>query len=167
LVPDATVTATDEATKIATVRKTGADGSYVIPSLAVDPYTISISKDGFNTYTVSGIILHPATTANISGILQPGSVTDKITVTAAAVQVETTTSEISTEVNSAQVSTLPMNGRNYQALATVMPGVQNTSAGNALTTGGRSTNNALSVNGLSQSRTSMRWMAYGTRIPAT
>ena len=153
LVPDATVTATDEATKIATVRKTGADGSYVIPSLAVDPYTISISKDGFNTYTVSGIILHPATTANISGILQPGSVTDKITVTAAAVQVETTTSEISTEVNSAQVSTLPMNGRNYQALATVMPGVQNTSAGNALTTGGRSTNNALSVNGLSQSRT--------------
>jgi len=153
LVPDATVTATDEATKITTIRKTGPDGSYVIPSLTVDPYTISISKEGFNTYTVSGIALHPATTANINGTLQPGSVTDKITVTAAAVQVETSTSEISTEVNSAQVSTLPMNGRNYQALATVMPGVQNTSAGSALTTGGRSTNNALSVNGLSQSRT--------------
>ena len=153
LVAEATVTATDEATKITTVRQTGPDGSYVIPSLTVDPYTISVSKQGFNTYSVSGIVLHPATTANINATLQPGSVTDKITVTAAAVQVETSTSEISTEVNAAQVSTLPMNGRNYQALATVMPGVQNTSAGNALTTGGRSTNNALSVNGLSQSRT--------------
>jgi hypothetical protein len=150
LVPEATVSATDEATKITTVRQTGPDGSYVIPSLSVDSYTISISKPGFNTYTVTGIMLHPATTANINGSLQPGSVTDKVTVTAAAVQVETSTSEIATEVNAAQISTLPLNGRNYQALATVMPGVQNTSAGNALTTGGRSTNNALSVNGLSQ-----------------
>src|ERR1035437_1851656 len=153
VVPDATVTAIDEATRITTVRKTGPDGSYVIPSLTVDTYTVSISKPGFDTYTVTGIILHPATTADIDGSLKPGSVTDKVTVTAAAVQVETSTSEIATEVDAAQISTLPLNGRNYQALATVMPGVQNTSAGNALTTGGRSTNNALSVNGLAQSRT--------------
>ena len=127
LVPDATVTATDEATKITTERQTGPDGSYVIPSLPVDTYSISISKAGFNTYTVSGIVLHPATTANINGALQPGSVTDKITVTAAAVQVETSTSEISTEVNSAQVSTLPMNG----------PGAGNSDAGRAEHIGGK------------------------------
>ena len=44
LVPDATVTATDEATKITTERQTGPDGAYVIPSLPVDTYSISISK---------------------------------------------------------------------------------------------------------------------------
>src|SRR5690242_4439529 len=42
LVTDATVTATDEATRITTVRQSGPDGSYVIPSLTVDPYTISV-----------------------------------------------------------------------------------------------------------------------------
>src|ERR1017187_10502304 len=44
VVPDATVTAIDEATRITTVRKTGPDGSYVIPSLTIDTYTVSISK---------------------------------------------------------------------------------------------------------------------------
>jgi hypothetical protein len=56
-------------------------------------------------------------------------------------------------VDAAATANLPLNGRNYQGLASLMPGVQNTSAGSALGTGGRATNNAISVNGLSQSRT--------------
>ena len=67
--------------------------------------------------------------------------------TATAAQVEVATPEVSSDVSGSQVQTLPLNGRNYQALAAVMPGVQNTSAGNGLGTGGRATNNVISVNG--------------------
>jgi hypothetical protein len=45
-----------------------------------------------------------------------------------------------------------MNGRNYQGIAGLMPGVVNTSQGSALGTGGRSTNSVLSINGLDTSR---------------
>jgi len=45
-----------------------------------------------------------------------------------------------------------MNGRNYMGLAMLMPGVQNTSSGSALTTGGRSTQSSLSINGMAVAR---------------
>src|ERR1700761_7045751 len=152
IVTDATVTITDQATHTATVRQSNNDGTFVVPGLAVSTYSVSITKSGFQTYAVSGIILPPAVTATVNGTLKAGASNTTINVEAGAVQVETATIENSASVDAAQVNTLPLNGRNYQGLASLMPGVQNTSAGTALTTGGRSTNNALSVNGLGQNR---------------
>ncbi len=148
VLPGATVTVEDEGTHIKTVVRSNQDGSFIAPGLPVDSYSVGISKQGFQSYSVTGILLHPATTSTINGTLSPGSVSTGITVTAAAALVETSTSEVANEVDSAEIESIPLNGRNYQGLATVMPGVQNTSEGNALGTGGRSTGNALSVNGL-------------------
>ena len=153
VVPDATVTITDLATKAIIVRQSNNDGTFVVPGLGVSTYAVSIAKSGFQTYSVTGITLHPAVTATVNGELKTGAISTSVTVSADVVQVETATIENSASVDAAQVNTLPLNGRNYQGLSSLMPGVQNTSAGTALTTGGRSTNNALSVNGLSQSRT--------------
>jgi len=153
LVPNATVTVQNQGTKTSTTIQSNGDGSFIAPGLPVGTYTVSIGSPGFQTYTLTGIILHPATTATVNGVLQPGSAATSVTVSANAVQVETATIENASSVDAAQVSTLPLNGRNYQGLATLMPGVQNTSAGVALTTGGRATSNALSVNGLAQSGT--------------
>jgi hypothetical protein len=85
--------------------------------------------------------------ATVNASLQLGAVGTSVSVEASAAQVQTTTSENTHEVAGTQVSTLPLNGRNYQALAVVMPGVVNSSSGSALGTGGRSTNNVLSING--------------------
>ncbi len=153
MVPDATVTIQDMGTLAKTVHQSNNDGSFVFPGLNVGSYSISIAKAGFQTYTVTGVQLHPAVTATINGSLKLGATSTSVTISAAAVQVETATIENSASVDAAQISTLPLNGRNYQGLATLMPGVQNTSAGTGLTTGGRATSNALSVNGLSQSST--------------
>ena len=153
IIPDATVTIVDLATKTTTVRQTNNDGTFIVPGLPVSTYSVSIAKTGFATYAVSGIVLHPAVTATINGNLKAGALNSSVTVSADAVQVETATIENSASVDAAQVNTLPLNGRNYQALSSLMPGVQNTSAGSALTTGGRSTSNVLSVNGLGQART--------------
>jgi hypothetical protein len=153
IVPDATVTIVDQATKTTIVRQSNNDGAFVVPGLTVSTYSVSIAKDGFETYSVTGIILHPAVTATVNSVLKLGTTNTSVTISADAVQVETATIENSASVDAAQINTLPLNGRNYQGLSSLMPGVQNTSAGTSLTTGGRSTNNVLSVNGLSQNRT--------------
>jgi hypothetical protein len=153
VVPGASVTTKNQETDFSATARTNANGTFVVPNLPVGTYSVEIAKPGFETYQESDIILHPATVANITATLKLGSVATQVSVQASAIQVQTSTSEVSHDVSGTQTATLPLNGRNYQALAVVIPGVNNTSAGSALGTGGRSTNNVLSVNGLPQSTT--------------
>lgn len=152
VVSGATVTLTDDATKVSTVTKTNSDGVYIVRDLVVDTYTVAITRKGFKTYTVPGVELHPTETATVNATLAVGAETQNVTVTAVSSEVETTTPEVSADVSSEEVSTLPMNGRNYQALAVMMPGVTSSSQGTSLGTGGRSTSSVLSINGLDVSR---------------
>jgi hypothetical protein len=152
VVPGATVIITDEATKVAIQTTTNSGGTYVAPDLNVATYSVTFSKAGFKTYTVNGVELHPATTATANGVLAVGVQTQTVTVEAASTQVETSTPETSADIDADEVSTLPMNGRNYQALAVMMPGVTASSQGTSLGTGGRSTSSVLSINGLDVSR---------------
>jgi hypothetical protein len=147
VVANATVTATDEATKVSAVHQTNATGGFVFPGLPVDPYSLTVTTAGFAPYKEAGIVLHPGMTAGRNITLQPKSTTEQVVVDATEVQVETVTPEVSGDVSSAQVSTMPLNGRNFASLAAVMPGVQNLSAGTALGSGGRSTSNTVSING--------------------
>jgi Carboxypeptidase regulatory-like domain len=147
VIPGASISIRDLNTNAATATNSNNDGSFVVPGLPVDAYSVTISKPGFGTFSSTGIVLHPATTTSVIARLKPGAANTSVTVSAAAVEVETATPEIANSVYSAQVSTLPLNGRNYQGLASAMPGVQNLSAGTALGTGGRSTDSELSVNG--------------------
>ena len=152
VVPGATVTLTDDATKVSTATKTNSDGVYIVRDLGVATYTVAFTKPGFKTYTVSGVELHPTETATVNGALTVGAETQSVTVAAVSTEVETTTPEVSADLSSEEVSTLPMNGRNYQALAVMMPGVTASSQGTSLGTGGRSTSSVLSINGLDVSR---------------
>lgn len=147
VVPNATVMVTDEATNVTTTHQTNGQGGFVFPGLPVDTYKISVKSSGFAPYTESGVVLHPGITEDRDVKLQPSSASEQVVVDATETQVETVTPEVSSDVSSAQVSTLPLNGRNYGALAAVMPGVQNLSAGTTLGTGGRATSNVISVNG--------------------
>jgi hypothetical protein len=147
VVGNATVTVTDEATKVSSAHETNATGGFVFPGLPVDPYSLTVTSSGFASYKESGIVLHPGMTAGKNITLQPKSTTEQVVVDATEAQVETVTPEVSGDVSSAQVSTMPLNGRNFGSLAAVMPGVQNLSAGSSMGTGGRSTSNTISVNG--------------------
>ena len=152
VVAGATVTLTDVDTNVAIKTTTNGDGDYVAPGLTVDTYTVTFSKAGFKSYSVTGVELHPAQTATVNGTLAVGAATQTVTVKATSTEVETTTPEVSADIDADQVSTLPMNGRNYQGLAGMMPGVTNLQQGSAMTTGGRSTNSQLSINGLDVAR---------------
>jgi hypothetical protein len=152
VVPGATVKFTDEATKVAIETQSNGDGSYVSPGLTVSSYTVTIAKPGFKKYTVTGIELHPTETVQVNGTLTIGITTENVTVQATSTDVELSSAENSAYISGEQVSSLPMNGRNYSSVAGLLPGVNNTSQGSALTTGGRSTSSSLSINGMAVSR---------------
>ncbi|MGH9470826.1 MAG: carboxypeptidase regulatory-like domain-containing protein, partial [Terriglobia bacterium] len=152
-VPGAKVTVTNQETDAQTTARSNTNGSFAMPGLAVGRYSVSISKAGFETFVETGVLLHPATVATVNAVMKVGMVSTRLTVSAAAVQVQTTTSEVSSEVSEKQVATLPLNGRNYQGLSALMPGVTNLSPAQSLNQGGFLTSNVISVNGMGNSGT--------------
>jgi len=153
LVPDAKVTLKNQDTKISTTTQTSADGTFVVPGLVVGNYTVTVEKSSFETYSVSGVAVHPAVVSNVSAVIKLGAVATRVEVIASAAQVQTATPEVSSQVSSEQVATLPLNGRNYQSLSTLMPGVTNTAPATALNQGGFLTGNVMSINGMGLSGT--------------
>ncbi len=115
LVPDAAVVIVNDDTRNTTTVNSNADGAFIAPGLPVGSYSVSISKTGFQSYSERGIVLHPAVTATVNGVLKVGRATPRSRCPP-TVQVETATIENSACVEAAQISTLPMNGRNYQGL---------------------------------------------------
>jgi hypothetical protein len=91
----ATVMITSDSTKVAVKTETNSEGVYIQPGLNVATYSIVITKAGFKSYTVTGIELHPATTATVNGVLAVGAITQNVTVEAVSTEVQTTTPEIS------------------------------------------------------------------------
>jgi Carboxypeptidase regulatory-like domain/TonB-dependent Receptor Plug Domain len=152
VVEGATVTITNDATKVSVETESNKDGSFVKPGLGIATYSVTIAKAGFKNYTVTGIELHPTETVTVNGMLAVGAATETVTVQATSSDVELSSPALSSYISGDQVSSLPMNGRNYQALAGLLPGVTNLQQGSAMTTGGRSTNSQLSINGMAVAR---------------
>ncbi len=152
-VPSATVTLNNEATGSHISTTSNADGSYIFPGLEVANYGITVTKVGFETSNVTAIALHPSVVTTINVVLKVGQQVTEVTVSATLAQVQTQTSEVSSQVSSDAVSTLPLNGRNYQSLSALMPGVTNLSPGVSEGPGGFLTSNTMSINGMGQSGT--------------
>ncbi|HMD87185.1 MAG TPA: carboxypeptidase regulatory-like domain-containing protein [Terriglobia bacterium] len=153
VVPGATVTLTNEATGSHTSTTSNADGSYIFPGLEVANYGITVAKQGFETSNVTGIALHPSVVTTINITLKVGQTVTEVTVSATLAAVQTQTSEVSNQVAGVAVETLPLNGRNYQSLSALMPGVTNLAPGVSEGPGGFLTSNTMSINGMGASGT--------------
>lgn len=92
LVPNATVTLTNEATGAHTTTTSNADGSYIFPGLEIANYGITVAKQGFETSNVTGIALHPSIVTTINVILKVGETVTEVTVSATLATVQTQTS---------------------------------------------------------------------------
>ena len=104
---------------------TDSAGRYEAPLLPVGPYTVTVEKTGFQPETRSGITLVVGQRAAVDIALHLGAVEQSITVTEQPNVVEVTTGDVSGLVNSTQVKELPLNGRSYDQLLTLNPGVVN------------------------------------------
>jgi len=153
VITDAQVTITNQGTNQELQTRTGSDGTYSMPGLSSGTYQLTVTKPGFSTLVQKDIFLGPTVVRTVNSTLTIGQVSQQVTVEAAADQVQTSTGEVSNSVGQIQVETLPLNGRNYQSLSALMPGVLNTNQGVAQGQGGFGTGNSMSINGMGLSGT--------------
>lgn len=124
VVPNATITVTDTDKKIV-VRtvKTNSGGDYSIPLLPVGHYQLTIDAAGFQKYNQTNIVLDVGNKLTFNALLQVGSSGQQVTVEANATQVETQSPQAASMVTGTQVRELALNGRNWEQLVTLNPGV--------------------------------------------
>src|SRR5260370_20513667 len=103
--------------------KTNQDGLYTIPSLHPGHYLISARKPGFKTVTVTQFDLNVQDNVVRNFSLQVGSIAETVTITADDWHINTTDASVSTVVDRQFVENMPLNGRSFQDLLTLAPGV--------------------------------------------
>jgi hypothetical protein len=100
-------------------------GRYWVPSLAVGEYEVHVTKQGFQEQVRGGIHLVVGQEARVDMALKLGQITEQVKVNADAPVVSVTAADISGVVGEQQVKNLPLNGRSYDLLMLLNPGVVN------------------------------------------
>ncbi|MGA7792696.1 MAG: carboxypeptidase-like regulatory domain-containing protein [Candidatus Acidiferrales bacterium] len=136
--------------EIGTVRTvvTDSSGRYDAPSLSVGRYEVSAGQAGFRTEVKTGITLAIGQRAEVNLMLAVGDVQQSISVEETAMQLAVSTAEFSGLVGETQIKDLPLNGRSYDQLLTLNPGVVNYTSQRA---GGIGTSNSVVGNMFSAS----------------
>src|SRR5215471_11558247 len=157
----AVVVATNLETNLSQTTRTDTLGQYRFLALPVGRYKVEASLSGFQKFLVTGIDLTVNEQHRVDIVMQVGNVTQEVEVNAAAVQVESTNSQIGQVVEDKAILALPLNGRSYIDLLGLQPGVApvasgtisnrpvsgQLSAGNVSANGQRESANAFLVNG--------------------
>ena len=122
-IPGATITVTNTATANTATAKSDAQGNFSIAQLAVGTYEVRVTQGNFKEYLETGVQVHTSSVTQVNPKLQMGQVTEKVTVSATAIQVQTTSAVVGEVVNGQQVRELPLNGENFVGLTQLSPGV--------------------------------------------
>lgn len=118
------VTLTNQETGITQTAKSKADGNYTFVSVAPGPYKVTAETAGFDKSETPVFELTTNARQRIDVALKAGSVTETVTVSAAATLLETETSSRGQVVETREIENLPLNGRSYADLALLAPGVR-------------------------------------------
>src|SRR6266436_465792 len=132
LVKGARVTITNVDTGVARTLETNEAGDYVAPSLPPGPYKLVVEATGFKKVERGGIRLEVAKDIRLDMTMQPGSVSEVVEVTEQVPLVETTNDTLGGTFANRSINDLPLNGRDFQNLVVLRPGVQRSSGGGFL-----------------------------------
>jgi hypothetical protein len=146
------VDATNIDTNVRYSTQTNSAGLFTIVNLPPGSYRIEVSKPGFRTIVNPMIVLHVQDVVALNFNLPVGSVTESITISGGAPLVNTEDATVSTVVDRNFAENLPMNGRSFQTLIQLTPGV-------VLTPSSASDSGQFSVSG--QRAASNYWMLDG------
>jgi len=113
----------NDATGVKYSGKTNDDGIYVVPNLPPGPYRLQVSKVGFKTLIKPDIVLNIQDALSINFTLPVGAVFEIVTVQGGASMINTTDASVSTVIDDTYVENMPLNGRSFQDLILLTPGV--------------------------------------------
>jgi hypothetical protein len=119
----ATVTILDTSRNVTRTLTTDSAGEYNAPNLLPGTYTVSAAVQGFKTAVRSGLTLEVYQDMRVDLTLQPGEQSEKVTVTGETPLVETTNAELGGTIQNVIINDLPLNGRNFENLLSLRPGV--------------------------------------------
>ena len=136
VVPGAQVIARNRETGTSVTILTDAQGFYSLQGLPVDTYDVEINRPGFKRSVQSGLSLSVNDVLKLDVVLEVGSAEEKITVSADALHVETTSSQMGEVISGETMTAVPLVSRSYTDLLALQPGVAPTSSGLAGGQGG-------------------------------
>ena len=113
----------NDATGVQYSGKTNEDGIYVVPNLPPGAYRLQISKMGFKTLIKPDIVLNIQDALSINFTLPVGAVFETVTVEGGASMINTTDASVSTVIDHTYVENMPLNGRSFQDLILLTPGI--------------------------------------------
>src|SRR5687767_461512 len=123
VVPHAVVIVTNVQTGISVRTEANDAGTYVVPSLRPGDYSIAVESQGFQKTVRTGVTLQVAQVARIDVTLQTGALTEAVEVVANTPLLDTLTSSRGSVIDQKKIVELPLNGRDYNQLALLSPGV--------------------------------------------
>src|SRR5882724_2866411 len=160
IIVEATVTARNVDTGVERSVLTNEDGIYRFASLSPGNYEFTVSKRGFKAIVKPGVTLHLADTISMNFNMVVGAINETVRVEAGASMLNTTDASVSTVVDQSYIKNMPLNGRSFQDLILLSPGVvtqtpqNNGTSGNGITgefsvNGQRTEENVYTVDGVS------------------
>jgi hypothetical protein len=156
VIPNATVTITNDAT--GQTREVSSDeaGRYSIPNISPGAYTLKVAIAGFRTYEQKNLVITINTVTRTDVNMTVGEITQQVMVEAAAALLQTDKADVHTEFASKAVADLPLPAyRNYQSLLNLVPGATPTYFQNAqVDTPGRSL--STNINGTARNNNNTR-----------
>ena len=150
-VAGATVVITDTQRGTSRSLTTDASGNYAAPDLIPGTYKIRVEAKGFKSEERPSVTVEVATDVRADFTLQPGNISEVVTVSGDAPLLNTTSATLGGTLSNQEINDLPLNGRNYENLLQLRPGVIRYPGGGFSTTsadGLRAEDNAYFVEGL-------------------
>src|SRR5712664_561204 len=122
VVPSATVSVVSERTGAARETVTNEQGSFSFPELEAGTYRLTVNKGGFKKLALKNVELHVADVTSLNLKMEMGAATETVMVESAPIAVNTSTGDVSNIMVAEQIRELPVNGRSFVQLTTLVPG---------------------------------------------
>lgn len=129
VLPGVTIEATNTATNSVRTAVTGADGFYTIPLVQPGTYTVKASLAGFSNLSRSGVKVSVSETSLVNIAMKVGGQSETVEVKGEAPLIETSNATLGIVIDEKKIVDLPLNGRNFAQLGTLIPGVVAAPAG--------------------------------------
>lgn len=121
-VPGATIVVTDTQTGKERTATAKDDGTFEVSQLEFGTYNVKITATGFKTFSADNVKIDAGREYPLKAILEVGQVSETVTVTAGAEQINASNGELSSTVSREQIRELPLNGRNPLSLLNLTAG---------------------------------------------